>query len=100
MIGKFQTVVNKCALQRDHGHTYVTVVPDAAYDNRVKIFRLTDSAYSFKAGIWPGDFYNMTIYIYSGSVLLEKQTMNLTRILGYPYTPNTIAVNSLADPLQ
>jgi len=99
MIGKTQTVVNLCSLVRDHAHTYLTVIPDALYDNKVKTFTLTDSVYTFGAPIWPGDFYNMTVYIYSGSTLLEIQTVNLTRILGYPYTANSVAVTSLADPL-
>lgn len=99
MIGKTQTVVNSCSLVRDHGHTYITIIPDALYDNKVKTFTITDSNFNFGVPIWPGDFYNMTLYIYSGSILLEKQTLNLTRILGYPYTANSVAVNSLADPL-
>ena len=45
MIGKSTTVVNECSLQRDHGHTYVTVVPDVAYNNKVTIITLTDSVY-------------------------------------------------------
>jgi len=99
MIGKTTTTVTQCSLLRDHGHTYITVTPDTLYDNKVKIISLTDTVNLFGAPYWPGDFYNMTIYIYSGSTLLEKQTLNLTRILGYPFTLNTVAVNSLADPL-
>ncbi|KAL4456555.1 hypothetical protein ABPG74_000662 [Tetrahymena malaccensis] len=101
MIGKVSTPVSQCSLQRSYGYTYVTVIPDNTYDNSVKIISLTDSniAQLFQTPLLPGNQYNITVYLYANNVLLEHQTINITRILGYQWTINSVKMINHIDAL-
>lgn len=59
--------VEECRVRFEFGQTFVTVVPSAAYDNSLQIVRLfdTDSDNLFIVPRLPGDFYNITVDIYS-----------------------------------
>ncbi|EAR88802.2 hypothetical protein TTHERM_00262980 (macronuclear) [Tetrahymena thermophila SB210] len=101
IIGKTSTPVSQCNLQRSYGYTYVTVIPDVTYDNSVKIISLSDSniAQLFQTPSLPGNQYNITVFLYANNVLLEHQTINITRILGYAWTVNSVKMINHIDAL-
>ncbi|KAL4505422.1 hypothetical protein ABPG72_002484 [Tetrahymena utriculariae] len=101
IVGKVSTPVSQCNLQRSYGYTYVTVIPDVTYDNSVKIISLTDSniAQLFQTPSLPGNQYNITVYLYANNVLLEHQTINITRVLGYAWTVNSVKMTNHIDAL-
>lgn len=74
MLGKVSTTITLCELSRTNGYTYVKMIPDTTYDNSVKIVKLSDSVISnlFTAPEYPGNIYNITVELYSGSVFLER----------------------------
>lgn len=86
MIGKDQTPISDCKLNRVDRRTLVNFVPKAGdYDDHaVKIVRIsfTNSANLFKAPQLPGDHYNMTLSMYSGNTLVEQTDTNLTTVKG------------------
>lgn len=61
MVGDVTTIVNLCTLARIDGHTYITLYPDAFYDNTPKVVKLYDTTNAFTVPEWPGGFYNITI---------------------------------------
>lgn len=99
MKGKVVTPVTSCELQRTYGYTYVSLIPDTTYDNTVKIVRLSDNSNAnlFTTPSLPGNFYNITCDLYSGGQLLEKQTINITRVLGYSYKVNSVKATTFLD---
>lgn len=74
MIGKVATTVSLCALTRVQGYTYVTFTVAATYDNTPKMVTIADStaANLFITPALPGDHYNMTADLYSGTTLVER----------------------------
>lgn len=93
MVGKAKTPIESCELQRNYAETFVTLKPKAnTYDNSVKIIRLSDTQNKnlFGTPRLPGDFYNITVSLYSKQTLLEVHNINITRVLGFPFSPNTV----------
>ncbi|KAL4505423.1 hypothetical protein ABPG72_002485 [Tetrahymena utriculariae] len=96
--GKFNTPVLKCELMRVRGQTFVNMTfypldptnPNykagkLPYDNAVKIVRISAKSNNdlFTAPMLPGEIYNITASLYSSNIVIEKQTINVTKIIGY-----------------
>ncbi|KRW99610.1 hypothetical protein PPERSA_03411 [Pseudocohnilembus persalinus] len=86
MIGKTSVDVTDCSLDRIDGQTFATMVPPASSwdDHAVKIIRITfqQQADLFTAPSLPGDFYNISLSMWSGPTLVEKTYTNMTSVLG------------------
>lgn len=57
------------------------------YNHAINIITLGDlgDGKLFKAPRYPGTHYNMSLELYSGDVLVEKSTINMTNVQGYKF---------------
>lgn len=60
----------------------------------------TTAANLFVTPALPGDHYNMTADLYSGTTLVERQNVNLTRILGFSYFQDSVSATTHIDASQ
>lgn len=87
-------IVESCRLDRQYGRTLVTLVPGNNYFNRMAIIKLSDFDQQnlFTSPQLPGDFYNITVDIFAQDLLLERQTVNLSRIRGFELSRNNFII--------
>ena len=99
MRGTIETEVEECKLDRKDKNTYIALKPDEFYKHEIKIIRLTDSDIQnlFPAPMLPGGFYNMSVELYSGDYLTEKNTINISAVLGWDLDDEKIEVKCLLD---
>jgi len=99
MFSNQDTVLNECSLERKDGKTKITLGADN-YDDLVRILEVANKNQSklFKAPKYPGDFYPITVELYENDQLREKETKNITNILGLDFDLNHLKViNGLDD---
>jgi hypothetical protein len=93
MAGNLKTEVLSCRLDRVSGQTRVTIIPDSAYDNSLKIIRISHSNTSllYDPPTYPGSHYKISNFLYNISGgLKESNTINVEQILGYVIDDATI----------
>ncbi|EAR88803.2 hypothetical protein TTHERM_00262990 (macronuclear) [Tetrahymena thermophila SB210] len=110
--GKFNTPVLKCELMRVRGQTFVNMtfypldpsnpnykVGKLPYDNTVKIVRISAKSNNdlFTSPMLPGEIYNITASLYSLNTVIEKQTINVTKIIGYSLLKVDVSNNILTS---
>ena len=99
MIGRSKEPQNTCKQSREGGKTLIKVSPEN-YDNDVKIIQLGSILQQnwFTAPQLPGNFYNMTVEIYSSAgVLLEKQTIDISPVYGEYFDIPSIDLQNIKD---
>ncbi|EAR88763.2 hypothetical protein TTHERM_00259620 (macronuclear) [Tetrahymena thermophila SB210] len=96
--GKFNDNVLQCILQRKFAQTKVFMLPDSTYNQDPKIIEINDSQGNlFTAPCIPGAQYNMTVELYSQGILVEKQTIITSPVLGVPLAPSQMNVIPYLD---
>ncbi|KAL4505390.1 hypothetical protein ABPG72_002452, partial [Tetrahymena utriculariae] len=96
--GKFNDNVLQCILQRKFAQTKVYMLPDTTYNQDPKIIEINDSQGNlFTAPCIPGAQYNITIELYSQGILVEKQTIITSPVLGVPLAPSQMNVIPYLD---
>ncbi|KAL4456526.1 hypothetical protein ABPG74_000633 [Tetrahymena malaccensis] len=91
--GKFNDNVLQCILQRKFAQTKVYMQPDITYNQDPKIIEINDSQGNlFTAPCIPGAQYNITVELYSQGILVEKQTIITSPVLGVPLAPSQMNV--------
>lgn len=89
----------QCKQSREAGQTLIKLTP-TNYNQEVKIIQLGSKLQSnwFTAPKLPGDFYNMTVELYSTSnVLLEKQTIDISPVYGEYFDIPSIILNNVLE---
>lgn len=80
--------------------TLVKLTP-TLYDNGVRIIQLGSLLQQnwFTSPSLPGDFYNMTVQLYgAGSLLLEKQTIDISPVYGQKFSIPSITIQNILNP--
>lgn len=99
MLGRTKEDQPLCKQSREGGQTLIKLTP-SNYDQEVKIIQLGSKSSSnwFTAPSLPGDFYNMTVELYSTSnVLLEKQTIDISPVYGEYFDIPSIQLTNILE---